>query len=379
MIRRRAPATIITYIALISVVLVIGFVEFGLAPAWLLGSAVLAGAAVGLHLGIRLVWFLAITFHVVNLLATVGFEPRWSTVLFQVALLALLLAPPSRRHFRRQRSEAQERGSRAGRVLRLAATVLAGLLLGLVVYGALLAPGPVSGDLELVRGDRPGLRVLFVGNALTSNNAMPRTVRRLGDSQPGGEPIFAVRYAKRGAMLEKAVDDDRLAELLDDERWDFVVLQEHSQVASQPAEREDHMLAAAIGLDRMAKRAGARTVLFANPGYEDGDRDKVPGDTYEAMQQRLSQAYLKLASTLSATLAPLGAAWAHARRTHPYLELWSDDGIRPSEAGSYLTACVLYAVLTNRDPTGSRFDAGLDLRVAQQLPRIAEQIARPRS
>lgn len=97
------------------------------------------------------------------------------------------------------------------------------------------------------------------------------------------------------------------------------------------------------------------------------------------MQQRLRQAYFELASRLSATLAPVGLAWAQSRRTHPHLDLWSDDGIRPTVAGSYLTACVLYAVLTNRDPTAARFDGGLDPGEAQQLRRISEEIVRQSS
>ena len=73
-----------------------------------------------------------------------------------------------------------------------------GVVVGLLMYFALFVPGPVSGDLGLVRGDKPGLRVLLVGTTLTSDNDMPRTLRRLGESDGGAPAIFAVR-SSRGA------------------------------------------------------------------------------------------------------------------------------------------------------------------------------------
>ena len=119
-------------------------------------------------------------------------------------------------------------------------------------------------------------------------------------------------------------------------------------------------------------------MLFGNPGYEDGD-DDVPGDTYEAMQARLEQAQRELGAALSALSAPVGVAWTAARRALPGVDLWSDDGIRPSDAGSYLTACVLYGALTERDPTAASYDAGLDPGVARQLRQIAAQTVRQTS
>lgn len=136
------------------------------------------------------------------------------------------------------------------------------------------------------------------------------------------------------------------------------------------------MFPAATALDRLVRQRGARTVLFMTWGYEDGDRDAVAGDTYQAMQERLRLGYLELGSRLSALLAPVGLAWGEAVRRRPRLELWSDDGRRPSRTGSYLTACVFYALLAQRDPTASRFTGGLDPAQARWLQRIAGESVR---
>ncbi|HWC26853.1 MAG TPA: hypothetical protein VG474_09730 [Solirubrobacteraceae bacterium] len=249
--------------------------------------------------------------------------------------------------------------------------MLAGLLVAQLVYVAFLRPGPVSGDLELVRSDRPGLRVLFVGNAQTSHNSMITMLRELAEGDPGAPRIFAVQYARRGSTLERAAREDRLEKLLANERWHYVVLQEHSQVASRPDGLAARTAPAAARLDALARAAGARTVLFVGWGYEDGDRDAPPGDTFAAMSGRLSSAHVQLGAMLGGLLAPVGPAWAAAAAEQPGIDLWAWDGIRPSRAGSYLTASVFYAVLTGRDPVRSRFAAGRDSGEARALRAIA--------
>ena len=338
-------------------------------PGVLFGMVVLGGGIVGMWLRSRIAWIFVIGVQIANILAAFPAGVAATAVPVGIAALALLLAPASRRYFRREQA-AGARVSRGGRFARLGAAVLAGLVLGFVGYALLFAPDPVAGDLDLVRSNRPGTRVLFVGNTLTGDNSMIRTVRRLAEGDPGAPPIFAVRYTRRGSTLEDAIDDDRLTELLDDERWNYVVLQEHSRRAARAADRAARTLPAASELASLAARAGARTVVFANPGYEHGDED-VSGDSREAMHARLREASIELTGRLRAILAPVGEAWDAALRRRPQLDLWVGDGIRPTGTGSYLTACVLYAVLTQRDPAGSRFDGGLDPAQAALLRRVA--------
>jgi hypothetical protein len=248
------------------------------------------------------------------------------------------------------------------------------VLLVAIVVGAvlLLRSDPVSGDLGLVHSDRPGLRVLFVGNTLTSDNDMPEMVGELAAHDPGAPAIFAVRYASRGSTLSDALDDEKLTELLDDERWDAVVLQEHSQVISRPDERDADTIPAARALERMARERGARTILFQTGAYREGDPE-VSADSFARMQRRLFAAYGDARARLGARLAPLGRAWWEAVSLDPSVDLWADDGLRPSRTGSYLTACVFYAVLTGRDPGRSSYTAGLDRRRAEWLAGLARR------
>jgi hypothetical protein len=242
--------------------------------------------------------------------------------------------------------------------------VLAGVTAGFAVYvgfvqaGLLANPfGPViQGDLELARGDRPGQRVLFVGNSLTYWNDMPDLVSRLAEEDPGAKPLFAVSFTGPGWSLRRAERDEQLRRLLQEVAWDAVVLQEHSTLAfSSPSEVGQESVPAALRLQQYAAARGAETVIFMNwPTRYRGD----------------------LADQLDfVRVAPFASAWDEAVRRRPGLDLLDDDGRHPNLAGSYLAACVFYATLTGRDPTKSAFTAGLPVADARFLQELTAPIA----
>jgi len=98
-----------------------------------------------------------------NLLLVAGLGlPLWISAAV-TAGLGLLLIPFARPYFRRGR-----------RVLLWGGAAYAVLIvLGAVAWALLSLNDPVGGDLSLVHSHRPGVRVLFVGNTITSDNDMP--------------------------------------------------------------------------------------------------------------------------------------------------------------------------------------------------------------
>ena len=251
------------------------------------------------------------------------------------------------------------------------------LLFTLVRVGLIPDPfGPsVSGDVALARSSRAGLRVLFVGNSLTYTNGMPSLVRRLAVADPGPRRLFVVQYTRPGGRLEQAARDDRLTTLLRDVHWNAVVLQEQSEIPSLPlSERRKLMDAAATDLAWRAASSGARAWLFATWGYRSGDRGRVHGDSYAAMQARLDQGYRDVAAEAGAAVVPVGDAWAVALARRPGLELWNGDGKHPTKLGSYLAACVFYEFLTHR-PAPSYVPAGVSGVDGAFLRKAATTIA----
>jgi uncharacterized protein DUF4886 len=269
--------------------------------------------------------------------------------------------------------------------MRLFACALAGIAVGLALYAglvhvglarSLLAP-TLEGDIELARGNRSGLRVLFVGNSFTFKNSLPRMVHDLAAGNPGGTPIFSVEYAAPGWSLHQANKDDGLKSLLREVRWDVVVLQEKSWLLSYPEDRwRRETYPSARDLHKEISADGARTLLFMTWGYALGDRLHEPHDTYAAMQARLADGYSRLGAELGVEVVPAGLAWTEALRRNPALDLWAGDGKHPGRLGSYLAACVFYAELSGREPTRSRFTAGIDPKQARLLQRVAGTVLR---
>lgn len=244
------------------------------------------------------------------------------------------------------------------RLLRAVACLILGLVLGVSVYAGFVKAGLIrfpfgalaEGDIELARSDRPGQRVLFVGNSLTYYNDMPSMVRRLAAADHGAPRLFVAQYTAPGWSLRRASRHDGLRALLEEVRWDDVVLQEHS----------GEMDPFVDVLHPKISASGGRTILF------------------EMMPQR-HEVYAELAVELPATIAPVGDAWGEAvDRYRGFLELRADDGLHPGKAGSFLAACVFYAVLTNRNPERSGYEGGIESAKARFFKRVAWDVYRGR-
>jgi hypothetical protein len=277
------------------------------------------------------------------------------------------MAPSSQEGLRR-------RGVRAAARVSVVLLALVGVYLVLVQLDVIRSPlDPiVRGDLELARSSDEGVRVLFVGNSLTYRNEMPALVQQLAAADDGAPRIIAVEYVASNWSLRAASKDDGLARLLREVRWDVVVLQERSYLpALAPEARAVEVEPFAYALRSQIERAGAETMLFMTWGYEDGDDGAVPGDTFTAMQERVAYAYWELGRNLDARVAPVGVAWAEALRRAPSVDLWANDGRHPSGRGSYLAACVFYALLTEQSPVGNAFTGELDRAEADLLQAVA--------
>lgn len=268
-------------------------------------------------------------------------------------------------------------------LLRVAVTVvvLAIVAAALIYFGVIRNPfGPtISGDLADARSNKPGLRVLFVGNSFTYMNGLPSMVRALLNSDRDRTPVYVVEYTRPGGRLKQAATDHRLSDLLGEVEWDYVVLQEQSEIPSFPdAEREQLMDGYAHNLAAQIRADGATTVLFNTWGYRNGDSRNVSNDTYAAMQDRLDHGYRTVAAETGAQVAPVGDAWREALERRSNLTLWANDGKHPSKLGTYLAACVFYRVLTHYSPNRVTYRDAVAASDAALIRNIAAATAASR-
>jgi hypothetical protein len=250
---------------------------------------------------------------------------------------------------------------RAARLLRAFLVVIAGIVAGVSLYVGFIHAGVVRdpfapvlrGDLDAARSDRPGTRVLFVGNSWTYYHDMPQMVQRLAASDGGARPVLAVSYTRPGWDLESASRDRRLVRLIEDASWDTVVLQEQTgRARSSVEERSRETDPYVRELQSRIQARGARTLLYMTWPYRDRS---------------------DLGSVLGLPVAPVGTALSESYWRRSELVLWLEDG-HPNRAGSFLAACVFYAALARRDPSQSTFTAGLQEADARFLKRLAAEV-----
>ncbi|MGI9344846.1 MAG: hypothetical protein ACR2PW_01105, partial [Gammaproteobacteria bacterium] len=224
-------------------------------------------------------------------------------------------------------------------------------------------------------------RVLFVGNSFTYyndslHNHIGNLLKAAGLFRPEQTRLRALTLS--GGRLQEQIAGIK-AITTRDQRWQLVVLQGHSSAFSN-SRNARNMRTAARTIAQHVRSQGSLPALFMTWGYKNEPE----------MIQALQKGYTQLGEEINAVVLPVGLAFERVRRQHPEIELFSLDieGFRtdaqgqlqphykqsvkhPNAAGTYLSACVVFAVLTNQSPLGLAYDAGLGHSHAKILQQAA--------
>ena len=221
------------------------------------------------------------------------------------------------------------------------------------------------------------LRVLFIGNSHTYVNDLPGLF--LGLSEAGGRPVRTDMSAFGGYSLEDHTNTPATLDKIAQDSWDYVALQEQSVIPAIHYWRYNSMYPAARLLESLIRRQGARTVFYMTWGWKYGGQQSY-GESlspdfrdYFEMQESVRVAYQEIAAELSATVSPVGMAFARARRIDSLVDLWQVDYCHATLEGTYLGACVFYAVLHGANPVGLEFYGGLSPETARFCQEVAWQ------
>ncbi|MBI5490138.1 MAG: hypothetical protein HY905_22580 [Deltaproteobacteria bacterium] len=217
------------------------------------------------------------------------------------------------------------------------------------------------------------LRVLFIGNSYTYQNDLPGRVELVAASDPVGPAIDAESIAIGGARLMDHLATASTVAAIHDGGWDFVVLQGQSV---EPVVDPAGFAYGATGLAAEIAATPAESLFFETWARRAGDAvyaESWSGGTPAAMQAGLRDGYQSAADAAGGRMVPVGDAWERTLADHPAIVLFDADGSHPSEAGTYLAACVFYAVLTGRPLTAiGGAPAGLSEPDAAALRAAAE-------
>src|SRR5437773_7852330 len=198
-------------------------------------------------------------------------------------------------------------------------------------------------------------RVLFIGNSYTTVNDLPGVFASLARS--GGHRVETKSAAVDGWTLANHADAPATATALTHGRWDSVVVQEQSQIPAIEEFRQTQMYPAARRLISAIRNQGARPLFYLTWGRRDGwPQTGMP--TYASMQSAIDDGYLAIAADQRVATAPVGDAWATLVARGAGGTLWQPDGSHPTEAGTYLAACVFYAtIFRERDRKSTRLNS----------------------
>jgi hypothetical protein len=183
----------------------------------------------------------------------------------------------------------------------------------------------------------PALNVLFIGNSFTARNDLPGMIARLAEA--AGARMEHRLVSAGGASLRMHWNKGVAVEAIRRGRYDYVVLQEQSTLPVKNAARMHENVRL---FDAAIKAAGAKTALFMTWA-----RQHAP-----ETQRLITDAYEAIGRETGAVVVPVGRAWERYMKDYDSPVLHDRDRSHPSPAGSYLAACVFFAVLFARSPVG---------------------------
>lgn len=226
------------------------------------------------------------------------------------------------------------------------------------------------------------LNVLFLGNSYTQVNNLPSTLVNLAQ-----DTLHSMRVESNtpgGCTFELHSQDATSLQKIRRGGWDYVVLQEQSQMPSIDYYRYSSMYPAAERLRDTIKKYNpcADIILYMTWGRRDGGQQcEDYGDglycsadfrDFDHMQDTMTSSYYELTQRLKCICAPAGESWRTAIH-ETEMNLFSTDGSHPSQYGTYLTACVMYASIWKESPIGLNTAFEISEEEALTLQTIAHE------
>ena len=182
------------------------------------------------------------------------------------------------------------------------------------------------------------MRILMLGNSFTATNNLPQQLASLTRAEVVAHTRGGARLAEQ--MNPKTKMGARTLAALENEHWDYVILQEMS---NGPATAREKFLQSARGLCEKIRDAGAIPVFYATWAYEKGSKKMAAMNmSYEEMYQAMYEAYHHAAQENQALIADVGKAFYEST---DQMKLYADDGCHPNEMGTKLAAEVIAVVV----------------------------------
>ncbi len=263
------------------------------------------------------------------------------------------------------------------------------LLLPLILW--LLPPGMTLPDMvPPAAPNQPAathLNVLMIGNSYTAGTwrsfedfvaADPNTTLTLQLATRGGWTVLDHYQNRQSAVYQS--NSYSLLDLLNQQAWDYVVVQEQSTRPSQAylghTTERNQFERGMLNIDVVIKREAptAEVVYFQTWPRNWGHSYLVSYFNNEPSEMLHANkvAYAQAAKATGADIVHVGAAWNYSMYQNTALTLHSGDGSHAGAAGSFLTGAMFFSYLYDQSPLASSFSGGLPQADADWLLSVAD-------
>ncbi len=232
---------------------------------------------------------------------------------------------------------------------------------------------------QLVTFSQLHKRALFLGNSYTQYNDLPVLTSQLASS--AGDTLDVEYNYPGGTTFEFHSADATSQSKIAEGNWDYVVLQEQSQLPAFPIEDVEancYPYATLLNEQILAASPCAETMFYMTWGRKNGDADNCdfwpPMCTYEGMDDLLRERYMSMAEMNDAVVAPVGAVRRFIRENFPEIELYIADESHPSMEGSYVAAVCFYTCIFRKDPQLITFDYGIDNGIESTVKQVVHDM-----
>lgn len=210
------------------------------------------------------------------------------------------------------------------------------------------------------------LSVLFLGNSYTYYNNLPELVQNLSAS--AGKTLIVDSNTSGGYTVSQHLHDTVTIQKISRGIWDYIVIQEQSQIPTIDYCRYNIMYPAIAELKSMAEQyhPGTKIITYMTWGRRYGGRQCDDGNVhcspdftdFNHMQDTLTKAYTEISNMLSMQCAPVGVSWQNVLNDTS-LVLHTSDNSHPNMDGSYIAALTIFSTIWKQPTAGFSFTAGI--------------------
>ncbi len=198
----------------------------------------------------------------------------------------------------------------------------------------------------LISWECHAFKVLFIGNSFTGFSSP--VIKSFNAVSPLGDDEIAFIFAG-GRFLTYHLEQQRTLDIIANNEWDYVVLQDHSRSTLLDLASFENSVRE---FTKIIRKSGAEPILFQTWA-------RLQGSNYRLKQIAVNERYDNIAAELDLHVMRIGKVWLSAYQTNrPFFDrLFDNDQIHQTRLGSGIVAAAVFKTLYDTDLAWAPIDS----------------------